>query len=957
MKKILFSIILVLFATLILMGNTSTVKNDVKTVEIMNWEKTGQGSYVNLKLHSEETEPYIAVFDENNMAYMENGEGTCNVLLIYDDPAERYELIGYLVGNKINGEKLTYSVLEEDETSFEIAVSSKSMKNGLLFFLTRQKNTGENIGNFFVIMNDGEGSANVLKSCVFKGTNNVNDYDLLPVYFCKAKKLNFWDYTSSEDGTFSNEVRNVAFDYTQESSGLPTEVEPSIRAIIEQLFPYKEYSIFSDLTFTFANQGILIYSDTLYIGDETEENIIEQQNRIELFTDKHCRFCTAHSINNTALAKGAPRIVLKYYSYIPLFQILDPAEANLSSKSALSPTPAPTSQQAITPALSTEDLLQTANSYYEKRDFEAAFEWYQKSAEAGNAEAMNSIGYMYDNGLGVPQDNDRALEWFQKAAEAGNADAMYSIGRRYYYVGKGLPVDVATAIKWFERAAEAGNANAMFLIGDAYYSGRVGERDYTGAMGWFQKAANAGNEDAMFRIGYMYEFGEGVPQDMEKAQEWYDKYDAAHGDITSSVASKAQLSTNEADAENLFAQGDKYRLNGDYAAAMGYYRKAADMGNSAAMRMIGSLYQSGDGVAVDYEKALEWYLKAADLGDTTAMHNIGFLYSRGWGVVQDENKAAEWYTKAGDCKIDIGSKKDSADDKASSATPVETRFAADILSVLHDDMFKDTYRVLSEGELIQSGSYGNAVKGLQQTLNAFGQNLGVDGSAGSRTISALNEVQKAFGLEETDALNADGYAALLSALLLLESPESAAKLLPEHMSMEQYQFMQACAMVIQGKNYSAKELFEKCRYGDWETRAADCILPWPSTGVVWKDSALGGGIELTIKVNQAPDSGMHIKIYKDGTQPAAQLFVGGTGSATVSLPSGIYTIKDGTGRTWFGPEESFGNTGSYEIMTFEGGSSETELEYGYGYTITINVTFSLPDSETVNSRDISYDAF
>jgi len=457
---------------------------------------------------------------------------------------------------------------------------------------------------------------------------------------------------------------------------------------------------------------------------------------------------------------------------------------------------------------------------------------------------------------------------------------------------------------------------------------------------------------------------------------------------------KSPLSTDiseSMDAEALCKQGDNFRLAGDYAAAMGYYRKAAAMGNSTAMRMIGFLYQSGDGVTLDYEKALEWYfkaadadpedtsimcsigsayldsgkyeksmewyLKAADLGDKSAMHNIGFLYSNGYGVAKDENKAKEWYTKAGDGVIDIRSNKDSADDNTSAPAPVETGFASEILNALNDDLFKDTYRALSEGELIQSGSYSSAVKGLQQTLNAFGQNLGVDGSAGSRTISALNEVQKAFGLEETDTLDADGYAKLLSALLLLENPESAAKLLPENMSMKQYQYMQACAMVVQGKNCSAKALFEKCRYNDWEVRAAECILPWPSNGVIWKDSALGGGTELTIKVNQASDLGMLIKIYKDGTQPAAQLFVGGTGSATVSLPSGIYTIKDGTGKTWFGPEESFGSTGSYEIMTFEGGASETELESGYGYTITINVTFSLPNSETVNSRDISYDAF
>lgn len=769
MKKALFSIMFVFFAMLVLLGNSSSAKNDAKAVEILSWEETDYTNFVTLNLRSRETKPFIAVFDNSNMVYMENGEGVCTVLSVFDDPRKQYETVGYLDGDRISTGKLDYSISEKTKASFDIVVESRSMKNGLIFFLFKQKITGENAGSFFVIMNDGKGSASIQKLPVSKQASILDDYDISPVFFCKAKKLKFWDYTSSEDGTFSDEVRFAAYGYGQSSSSLGQSIFESI----DSLFPDKSYTNYSDVVFTFANQGILLYSDTLYIGDETEENIIEHENKITLFADKHCRIGASHSINNSDLEKGKPHIVLKYNAYIPMNQILSPAE-----------TSAPSAPVSIT--------------------------------------------------------------------------APVSKSRK---------------------------------------------------------------------------------------------------DAAPSLTTKEQLPTNETDADDYCKQGTKYQRNGDYAAAMGYYRKAADLGSSTAMRMIGSLYQSGDGVAVDYEKALEWYLKAADLGDTTAMHNIGFLYSRGWGVVQDENKAQEWYTKAGDGVINIRSNKDSVDDNASAPAPVETGFATEILNALNDDLFKDTYRALSEGEVIQSGSYGSAVKGLQQTLNAFGQNLGVDGSAGSRTISALNEVQNAFGFEETDTLDADRYSELLSALLLLENPESAAKLLPQHMSRGQYRFMQACALVMQGKNYSARELFEKCSYRDWAKRATDCALPWPATGVIWKDSSLGGGTELTVKVNEVPDLGMYIKIYKDGTTPAAQLFVGGSGSATVSLPSGSYTIKDGTGKTWFGPEESFGRTGSYEIMTFEDGSTETELESGYEYTITVNVTVSLHDAETVKSKDISYDAF
>ena len=42
---------------------------------------------------------------------------------------------------------------------------------------------------------------------------------------------------------------------------------------------------------------------------------------------------------------------------------------------------------------------------------------------------MTSIGLLYDNGQGVPQDYVQAREWYEKAVAAGNAAAMTNIGR------------------------------------------------------------------------------------------------------------------------------------------------------------------------------------------------------------------------------------------------------------------------------------------------------------------------------------------------------------------------------------------------------------------------------------------------------------------------------------------------------------------------------------------------
>jgi TPR repeat protein len=39
--------------------------------------------------------------------------------------------------------------------------------------------------------------------------------------------------------------------------------------------------------------------------------------------------------------------------------------------------------------------------------------WYRQAAEQGQAAAQNSLGDMYVNGQGVPQDYGQAMSWYR----------------------------------------------------------------------------------------------------------------------------------------------------------------------------------------------------------------------------------------------------------------------------------------------------------------------------------------------------------------------------------------------------------------------------------------------------------------------------------------------------------------------------------------------------------------
>jgi TPR repeat protein len=46
--------------------------------------------------------------------------------------------------------------------------------------------------------------------------------------------------------------------------------------------------------------------------------------------------------------------------------------------------------------------------------------------------ALDNLGFMYDEGLGVAEDDAEAVRWFRLAAEQGYAWAQNNLGRMYY---------------------------------------------------------------------------------------------------------------------------------------------------------------------------------------------------------------------------------------------------------------------------------------------------------------------------------------------------------------------------------------------------------------------------------------------------------------------------------------------------------------------------------------------
>ena len=75
-------------------------------------------------------------------------------------------------------------------------------------------------------------------------------------------------------------------------------------------------------------------------------------------------------------------------------------------------------------------------------------------------QAQNDLADAYYYGQGVSQDYAKAFQWFERAAEQGYAEAQDNIGCMYYN-GTGVETNYEQAFTWFKRAAEQNNASAQ----------------------------------------------------------------------------------------------------------------------------------------------------------------------------------------------------------------------------------------------------------------------------------------------------------------------------------------------------------------------------------------------------------------------------------------------------------------------------------------------------------------
>jgi TPR repeat protein len=155
-----------------------------------------------------------------------------------------------------------------------------------------------------------------------------------------------------------------------------------------------------------------------------------------------------------------------------------------------------------------------------------AYKHYVNAAQRGSAWGNLNLGRLYRNAIGVEKNSAEAIKWLVRAASTNApellyewgelrseasavADAMQTVGQMYES-GTGIPKDMSEATKWYQRrntfqgaAANAGWPQAQVNVGHSFLGSSSVPRDLPEAKQWFSKAAEQGNRAAEIQLGLL----------------------------------------------------------------------------------------------------------------------------------------------------------------------------------------------------------------------------------------------------------------------------------------------------------------------------------------------------------------------------------------------------------------------------------------------------------------------
>ena len=278
-------------------------------------------------------------------------------------------------------------------------------------------------------------------------------------------------------------------------------------------------------------------------------------------------------------------------------------------------------------------------------NYALALKYYEIAVADNHAWAMNNLGLLYEDGLGVRRDVQQAYVHFEQACRHRNPWSYTNLAR------------LTGSIEWLEKGAAVGCTLCLIQEAAAYHSGSYGiRRDTDKTVALLRKASTVGDTQATLILAELYLVGDGVPQSSTQAYDTL-KTLSDHGDADSTN----RLGELLADNQILHYTFDHFLGGVDHipddfskafpqspAKAIHYWELGIQQGSCQSLVNLSSVYDRGVGVGADHHKAADYVAQAVHCDPTNSFYlwKLAMRYFDANGVARDCQAAEKFFTES-----------------------------------------------------------------------------------------------------------------------------------------------------------------------------------------------------------------------------------------------------------------------------------------------------------------------
>lgn len=222
-------------------------------------------------------------------------------------------------------------------------------------------------------------------------------------------------------------------------------------------------------------------------------------------------------------------------------------------------------QQSIRKAISClkkAEILEHENArielgliYFQKRKYTRAIGYLSTELDKDDPRVPFTLGEMYYEGLGFPEDHGKAMVHYENAARSDYVEAQVILGR--IYAGEfGDEENLTEAFVWFKKAAKQSHILGQYNLAILYFNGQGVRQNKTKAFKVLSRLANLlrlldkGDRSAVdfdlrsnveYRLGRMYFEGVGTEQNKDEGVKWLARASAHGHSLAQSYVKKKKI--------------------------------------------------------------------------------------------------------------------------------------------------------------------------------------------------------------------------------------------------------------------------------------------------------------------------------------------------------------------------------------------------------------------------------